>query len=388
MVRVMQIAPFYPPHVGGLENHVRLLSDELAQRGLSIDILTSSIGDGLRAGCDELAPNMRLCRMRSFKLGNDAIIPSLLRRCIGGLGTTDILHMHGHMFYSTTMGSLASYLRDVPSVLTFHGDFGKPTAIGRLIKRARAATQGAFILRAPQRVIALTEYDRDLLVRWGVEAERITIIPNGIHLGTFRPATEDARSDLRERLGLEEGASPFLFVGRLVDQKGLPDLLDAIHLVAREHLSARFVIVGDGPMMGPSMRRCARLGLERSVTFTGTLPLEDLVTAYSIASAVVTPSLWEGMPLVVMEANACGAPVIGSDIPGIRNLVEDARTGLLVPPRRPDELARAISSVIEAPGKARQMSAAALDKARRDFDLSRHVDRTIEVYHQLAGPLR
>ncbi len=388
MVRVVHITPFYPPHVGGLENHVRELTDELARRGMAIEVLTSSIGDGPRAGRDALPPSVRLCRMRSFELGNDAIFPSLLRRCIGRLGNTDILHIHGHMFYSTTVGSLVSYLSDVPSVLTFHGDFDKPTAVGRLIKRIRAATQGAFILRALERVIALTADDRDLLVRWGVEAERITIIPNGIPLGTFRRATEDARSDLRGRLGLEAGASPFLFVGRLVDQKGVPYLLDAIHLVAREHPAARFVIVGDGPMMGPSMRRCAKLGLERSVTFAGRLPLEDLVTAYSIATAVVAPSLWEGMPLVVMEANACGAPVIGSDIPGIRSLVDDGRTGLLVPPRRPDELARAISSVIEGPGKARQMSAAAIDRARREFDLTRQVDRTVEVYERLAGPLR
>jgi glycosyltransferase involved in cell wall biosynthesis len=386
--RVLLLSPYFPPHVGGLENHVRLLAAELAGRGVDVQVLTSSIGNGPQVLQADLPPGVRVCRVASFELGNDAIFLSLLRRCLRALGTTDILHMHGHLFYSTTVGALVGDIGRVPTVLTFHGDFDKPTAAGRLIKRVRAATQGAFILRALDHAIALTPDDRDLLVRWGVEPERITIIPNGIPLGTYRPAGEDARRDLLGRLDLGPDERPFLFVGRLVDQKGVPYLLEAIGLVVREHPSAHFVIVGDGPLMAPSMRRCAGLGLEESVTFAGRLPLEDLVAAYSCASAVVAPSLWEGMPLVVLEANACGAPVVGSDIPGIRGLVEPGGTGLLVPPRRPDELARAVGSLIESPGDARRMSAAALAKARREFDLSKQVEATIGVYERLAGTMR
>lgn len=388
MPRVLLLSPYFPPHVGGLENHVRLLASELAGRGVDVHVLTSSIGNGPQFAHYELPPSVRLCRIGSFELGNDAIFLSLLRRCLRDIGDSDVMHMHGHMFYSTTVGSLVSHLRGVPSMMTFHGDFDKPTAGGRLIKRLRAATQGRFILSALDHAIALTPDDRDLLVRWGVEPERVTIIPNGIPLATYRPAGEDARADLMGRLDLAPDERPFLFVGRLVDQKGVPYLLDAVAIVAREHPSQRFVIVGDGPMMAWSMRRCASLGLEECVTFAGRLSLEDLVAAYSSATAVVAPSLWEGMPLVVLEANACGAPVVGSDIPGIRGLVEQGRTGLLVPPRRPEELARAVASLIESPGDARRMSGAALEKARREFDLSKQVEATIQVYEGMVGRVR
>lgn len=388
MHRVLLLSPYFPPHVGGLENHVRLLAAELAGREVDVHVLTSSIGDGPQVCPESLPPSVRLCRVRSFELGNDAISLFLLRRCLRDLDGSDVLHMHGHMFYSTTVGSLAGRLRRFPTLMTFHGDFNKPTAGGRLIKRLRAATQGRFILGALDHTIALTSEDRDLLVRWGVEPERITIVPNGIPLATYHPTGEEARRDLMGRLDLSPDERPFLFVGRLVDQKGVPYLLDAIAIVVREHPSARFVIVGDGPMMAWSMRQCASMGLEESVTFAGRLPLEDLVAAYTSAVAVVAPSLWEGMPLVVLEANACGAPVVGSDIPGIRGLVENGRTGLLVPPRRPDELARAVASLIETPGDARRMSAAALEKARREFDLSKQVEATIGVYERMVGPMR
>ena len=385
MPRVLHVSPYFPPHVGGLENHVWLLTGALASSGIEVTVLTSSIGDGVSTPLDDGPSGVCVRRLPSFELGNDAICPSMLRECMMGSRTADLVHMHGHLFYSTTVGAMVRRIGDSPSVLTFHGDFQSTTRLGRLSKRARWATQGPFILRAMDQVIALTGHDSDLLASLGVDPGRITVIPNGIPLDVYRPVGQGAGADLRRRLGLGPDAGYFLFVGRLVEQKGVHFLLEAARLVLEDHPSARFVIAGDGPLLARSARSCAEMGIGGSVTFAGWLPPDDLVSAYGGSTAVVVPSLWEGMPLVVLEAAACGRPVIASDIPGINGLVEDGRTGLLVPPGRPEELARAVGSLIDGPGEVGRMSRNALDKARRQFDLSMQVRRTIGVYERMLG---
>jgi len=382
---VLHVSPYFPPHVGGLENHVRLLTGALARSGLEVRVLTSSIGEGPSAPPDGDPPGVSVRRLPSFGLGDDAISPSLLGECTSEARATDLVHLHGHLFYSTTVGALVRRMGGPPTVLTFHGEFQKCSRLGRLSKRARDAVQGPFILRAMDQVIALTGHDSGLLAALGVDPDRITVIPNGIPLDRYRPDGKEAEEGLRRRLGLEPDAGFFLFVGRLVEQKGVRFLLEAARLVLRDHPSARFVIAGEGPLRARSVQSCAEMGIGGSVTFAGWLPHDDLIAAYCSSTAVLAPSLWEGMPLVVLEAAACGRPVIASDIPGITMLVEDGRTGLLVPPRRPDELARAVSSLIDRPEDVGRLSRNALDKAKREFDISRQVEMTIGVYERSLG---
>jgi len=132
------------------------------------------------------------------------------------------------------------------------------------------------------------------------------------------------------------------------------------------------------------MQLARDLGLESSLTFPGLLPGHDLVPAYGASEVVAIPSLWEGMPLVALEAAACGRPVVASDVSGMAEFVVEGTTGRLVPPRSPDALATAISAALSDPEASRRMGRSALAKARAEFDIGTQVRRTVELYGRLV----
>jgi len=383
MLKVVHVAPYFPPHLGGLQNHVDVLSREQARRGLDVTVVTSSFG--ARPGESTDALGRRIVRLPSFHVGTDAVPVGLLRMFLTEMDRYDLVHLHGHMFYSTTVGALCNKLSPrVPTIMTFHGDYQKLTPAGRMVKRLRDSTQGPFILGGVDRVIALTRYDAGFLASQGGDPSGISVIPNGVPLDTFRPMPRDAVASLGERVGLGDEDRVVLFVGRLVDQKGPTCLVKAIPHVLKEVPDARFLIVGEGPLQPMAMTMARELRLEGSVNFLGLLPLEDLVAAYNTSRVVAVPSLWEGMPLVVLEAAACGRPVVATSVHGIPEAVEHRRTGLLVPPRDPLALAEGLVSVLSDPARGRAMAEAALAKARAEFDLATQVDRTIELYNRVV----
>ena len=383
MLKVVHVAPYFPPHIGGLQNHVDTLSREQARRGLDVTVVTSSFGARAGERTDELG--RRIVRLPSFHVGTDAVPVGLLRRCLTEKDRYDLIHLHGHMFYSTTVGALCNKLSPrVPTIMTFHGDYQKMSWLGRRVKRVRDSTQGPFILGGVDRMIALTRYDAGFLESQGSDPSDIAVIPNGVPLDTFRPMPKQSLVPLRERVGVQEGDRVVLFVGRLVDQKGPTCLVNAIPHVLEDVPDARFLIVGEGPLQHKAMTLGRELGLEASLSFLGVLPIEDLIAAYNASWVVAVPSLWEGMPLVVLEAAACGRPVVATSVHGIPESVEPGRTGVLVPPRDPVALAEGISSVLTDPARARAMSEAALAKARAEFDLALQVDRTVELYKRVV----
>ena len=382
MVRVVHVAPFFPPHVGGLQNHVDVLTREQARLGLEVTVVTSSIGDGTGEAVDALG--RRIVRLPSLDLGADALSLGMLRRCSATKGTFDLVHLHGHLFLSTTVGALCRRLSHVPTLMTFHGDFEKLTAAGRAVKAIRDATQGPFILGGLDAIVALTRHDAGHLEAKGADPSRIVVIPNGVDLGTFRPSTAEAVAAFRGAYGVPDGARVVFFVGRMSEQKGLECLLRAVPLVLREHPDAYFVVAGMGHLLARYMHIARDLGLDRSLTFPGLLPGPDLVAAYGASELVAIPSLWEGMPLVALEAAASGRPVVATDVSGMSEFVVQGSTGMLVPPRSPEALASAIGEVLSDGAMASRMGRAALEKARSEFDLGTQVRRTVELYGRMV----
>jgi len=382
MVRVAHVAPFFPPHVGGLQNHVDVLTREQARLGLEVTVLTSSVGASVGERVDE--DNRRIVRLPSLDLGADSLVLGMLRRCAVPRGTFDIVHLHGHLFLSTTMGALSRRLSLVPTLMTFHGDFEKLTTAGRAVKALRDAIQGPFILKNLDAIIALTRHDRGHLGARGVDPSRIVVIPNGVDLGIYRPSTEEVVAAFRRRYGVPDGARVVFFVGRMTGQKGPECLLRAAPFVLREHPDAYFIVAGAGHLLARLMQLARDLGLESSLTFPGLLPGHDLVPAYGASEVVAIPSLWEGMPLVALEAAACGRPVVASDVSGMAEFVVEGTTGRLVPPRSPDALATAISAALSDPEASRRMGRSALAKARAEFDIGTQVRRTVELYGRLV----
>jgi glycosyltransferase involved in cell wall biosynthesis len=168
-----------------------------------------------------------------------------------------------------------------------------------------------------------------------ISRKAISVLPNLIDIDFFHPLEKRRHITLLK----------FIFAGRLNKQKGIDYLLDSFSMLSRNERVLPFIleIIGDGPERGALVNRCIALGIEAEVIFLGWLTRESLLEQYQNSDIFVSLSLDEGMPNAMMEAMACGLPVIASNIAAHRNLIEHGSNGLLVPPGNPTAVARAMS---------------------------------------------
>jgi colanic acid/amylovoran biosynthesis glycosyltransferase len=171
-----------------------------------------------------------------------------------------------------------------------------------------------------------------------------------------------------------------LCVGRLSPEKGHVLLLEALAMLARNGRQVCCTLVGDGPMRPVIQERIARLGLGDSVLLAGALPVEEVLALDSRARVVVLASLTEGVPVVLMEAMACGCPVVATRVGGVSELVLDGVTGRLVPPGDPEALVEAIGWVLDNPAKALTLAERARAFVAREFREDLAIQTLIDLF--------
>lgn len=194
------------------------------------------------------------------------------------------------------------------------------------------------------RVLAVSEaIARDLVERYGVAAARTVVVRNGIDAWAFRPARDAAA--VRAELGLADRRRVIVMAGRMTPQKGWDILLEAAARLAAIRADLAWVLVGDGPLRAALTRRAAELGVP--ARFTGARA--DMADLLGCADLVVLASRSEGLPFTLLEAMALGKPVVATRVGGVPEVVEEGRSGRLVPRDDPAALAAAIAGVLDAP---------------------------------------
>ena len=280
--------------------------------------------------------------------------------------------VHTWMFTSNAYGRAAAVLAGAPVRVTTElsvdeWKWGPYRAVDRLL------------LPFTDAVIANAEAVKRFYVnREHVPQEKIVLIRNGIDLSFFRPRP---RREARERLDIPQEAKVIGGAGRLDPQKGFPFLLEAMPEVLRRHPEAMAVIAGEGEERRALEELAARLGLAGRVRLLGRT--EDMPGFMSALDVFALPSLWEGLPHVVMEAMACGCPVVAARVGGVGELIAEGVTGTTVEPRSPSALAGGIMRLLDAPRARDEMGRKAREAAQRDFDFMRMVRQTEELYLRL-----
>ncbi|MGH2806424.1 MAG: glycosyltransferase [Actinomycetota bacterium] len=208
----------------------------------------------------------------------------------------------------------------------------------------------------------------------------VEVIVHGIALDRVRSEAVNRERSRRE-LGIADDEILIGTVANFRAQKGYPNLLATAHILSIRGLPVRFVAVGQGPLEGQIRRDHEKLGLgDRFMLLGG---LDNPARVLAGCDLFVLASLYEGLPLAMMEAFALGLPVVVTNVPGIKEGLTDGTEGVLVPVSRPDLLAWAIEDVITDPERMKRMSQAAL-KRSGDYDISRAVSRTEAIYTDLA----
>ena len=230
------------------------------------------------------------------------------------------------------------------------------------------------VLRRADVIVALSEREADLLAaRLRTPRDRFVVIPNGLDLdayGAGEPRATSARIEL-------------LSVGQLQAYKGHEHLLAAVARLAPTFPTLRLTLVSHDHTLRPELeRRCRDLGIDDRVTFDGPLATADLIERYRACDVYVQPSLAEAFPVTVLEAMACGRPVVATDVGGVAEQVGD--TGLVVPPGDVVALADAIGQLARSVDRRRELGSLALERSRRLYDGRAIARRHVELYEGLA----
>ena len=350
----------------GPERWTHLALRAVPAERVTLEVLTI----GVKPGYDDFARFLHAAGLPAHhlaiggKIGPDAV------RAIRGVLTDrriDVLHTHG--FKTDILGYFAARGLGVALVTTPHGWCDHESF------RIRAyETVGRMFLRGFDRVYPVSDHQVGVLARHRLGG-RVRRIRNAVDIAAF-----DDVWAARQAHG--SAGTDVLFVGRVCREKGVLDLIRAVSVV-RDVPAIRARIVGEGPARAQAAALAADLGVADRVEFLGFQ--RDVRPFLRDASLLALPSYSEGIPRVAMEAFAAGVPVVGTDIPGLRELVTPGETGMLVPTGDADALATALSALLRDPERARRIAARAREVVGRDYSPERLAAELCEEYEAIAS---
>ena len=301
---------------------------------------------------------------------NGEFDPASIFGIAGILRESQVDVMHYHTSHAVTLGTLATLIAGRrAAVLTRRVSFS-------LRRNPLARIKYTFRV---DHLIAVADSVRWVMIAEGIAPDRVSVIHSGIDLSRFQGAAD--RAGLDRELGLPPDAFLIGCVGHLAKHKGHGALLDAAGRVAASMPQLRLLMIGEGSERARLEARAASGPLAGRAIFVGFR--DDVPRLMAALDLFVLPSLsGEGSPAVIKEAMACGVPVVATDLDGVREIVEDGREALLVPPADPDRLAAAIRRAASDAELRRALTEAGRARVK-EFSSDRMVERTLEVYRQV-----
>ncbi|TAM89506.1 MAG: glycosyltransferase family 1 protein [Jatrophihabitans sp.] len=390
-VRVLLLSWEYPPLVvGGLGRHVQALARELAAAGHDVRVVTRGEAP---AATDETVDGVRVRRAARDPLALDFTTESLLawsqaaehallRAALPLLRRwhPDVIHAHDWLVAQSAI-TLARHT-GAALVTTIHAtETGR--GMGWLPRPLNLAIHSVerWLVTGSQAVIICSAAMRDEVVTlFDAPPARVSVIPNGIDVARWRVSAAE-RAAARQRAG----ADPLVvFAGRLVHEKGVQTLLDAVRPLRAEWGRLRVAIAGTGPYEAQLRARARRLRIARAVDWTGFVPDAELAGLLGAADVVVVPSLYEPFGLVALEAAAARAPVVVADTGGLHDLVTGGVAAASFAPGDAGALTVAVASVLRDPQGAARRARAAGSVLRRDYAWAAVARHTAQVYGRAA----
>ena len=380
--RLCIVTHTFLPHVGGIEKVVYEQSKRLLQKNFEPMVVTNRIEtpknyvvDGINVECYESLNT-------GFRLGIPYSIPTVtsLETFLKAVKSSKIVHAHGHPYLTSLIAAKLAKRYSKPFVLTQHNTFIKYDSIFDNIERLNDLAIGKETLKEADKIIAVSNATKDYVLSLGAKPEKVKVLHNGVDLVKFRPLA-GKKEEMRRKLGISKDAVVVLTVRRLVYKNGIDTLIETANIAVKKNPKIIFLVVGKGPDFNNVQLRIEQLGIEKNFRLTGFVKDEDLPFYYNAADFFVLPSKsGEGLPLVALEAMACGLPVIATNVGGIREiLMKDY--GKLVPPNQPELLDRAILEFCNVDFSSRKKELRAVMEEKYSWD--KNVERLIEIYEEL-----
>jgi len=357
----------YHPITGGAQRQIASLAPLLRARGARIEMWTRAVRGLPRHESVDGVPVHRL--------GWPGSTASFAAEAAMRLARTrpDVVHAYS-LFSPAAVALLARRALGVPTVVKVlrGGELGDMI---RLRRKRLGARRAAALAHGIDRFVAISREIDAELAALGVPSERRCFLPNGVDLERFRRADGAERAALRARLGLGAGLL-CVYVGRLVPEKRVEDLLAAWSEIRAPHARAELAVLGAGPCE-TELRRAAPPG----VRFLG--DVADVAPYLRSADVFVLPSRTEGLSNALLEAMAGGLAIVATAVGGAVDLIEDGESGRLVPPGEPLALRDALASLLADPALRNRLGARARERVATTHALPAVADRLVQLYRDL-----
>jgi glycosyltransferase involved in cell wall biosynthesis len=354
--------------IGGYELATLALARGLRERGISVMVVTIATGEINSAGGADV--------IRIYVRGQHTLL-STLPRLLAVLARERSRYS---IIHCSTFGYMSGLAVLVGRIL------GRPTLLRVATENdVREFAEGRhwkyrlffWLLRGAAGVIAPSAAIRDELLRAGFPRERIVCFANAVDVNRFRPITPFEKAEAKSALGLSKDTAVIGTVARLVQRKGIDVLLRAFGIVRHSH-RVHLIVVGDGPL-GEELRALAHeLRIEDSISWLGFQA--DPVKWLEAMDVFAFPSRLEGVPNAVLEAMAVGLPIVATTIGGVVDILEEGRTGFLIPPDDPDALAAALDRLLRNASLRADLGYHARKRVVEVFSLSDNISRLTDLY--------
>ncbi len=370
-MRIVQVSPWFYPHLGGVESHVQGLCRELAARGHEVTVVTARHTPS--APERESVDGFDIVRVKPRMIAFRTPIAPKIRAVLREL-PADLVHGHVPPPLSAQYAADACDERGLPLVITYHCDVEMPSVTGSLLEAIYRRSLGASTLRRAAKVVVTTKtYAATSRVVW---RHNPVVIPNAVDTQRFSPEVDGAM--VRTRLKIPPDRPVVLLVGRIVPHKGVEHFIEA----ARDLPGAQLLVAGEGSSLEAMERLADSLGVAGRVRFLGRVSQENLPKVYAACDVFVLPSFsrLEAFGIVALEAMATGKPVVVADIPGVREVIEDGREGLLADPMNPQDLAEKVRRLLADPDLRAEMGRRGREKVLANFTVEKVADQVLQVY--------
>ena len=378
-MKVIQVTERYPPAVGGVETHVMRLSQELSKLGIEVEVLTTDLYSTVplvriqrvtSTPYEESVTRVRGYPLLPLPQGLGIVSPSMLRH----LRDATIVHAHGYGHFPTYLTRFCG-ISNLPVVATTHSDAGRPS----IRKTMFDIIVPRLSIRFAQKIIAISNHEKQVLIRRGVSSDRIVVIPNGIDVEEIDSKNPKSRKHDNRRT--------LMYSGRIdVEQKGLDILIEAFARLISVNPEIELVLMG--PDWNDSTRRlrqlASKLGIDEKVHFMGYLERKDYLKNLRSADIFVLPSRFEPFGIVLLEAIASSVPIVASNAGGIPEILGEGKFGLLFNAGDVDSLVSQLQEALSNEDEAAKRAEAAKGSLNK-YAWSRIAEATLRVYTEVLS---
>ena len=357
---------------GGSGRHVAELAEGLLKAGCRVHLLYSDLR-AEQAFRDAIASlnglRAQQIPMRREPHWSDMAFLWQIRRYMNKVGGFDIVHAHSSK--AGVLARLAAFGTGAAKIYTPHAMRTMDPALHPAVREFYRAVEVGLARASCEAVIAVSEYERQHVIAQGVPAAKTHMVINGIP-----PVRLNDRPAIRAALGILPDEVAIGFIGRLVPQKAPGRFVAAVAAVARHHPRVRGILVGSGPLRDSVHNAARDAGIFKRIVWVTDRPGPHVLPAFDM---LLMPSLYEGMPYVLLEALAVGVPVVATDVGGVAEAIEDRVTGFVVAQQDLAALLKKVQLLVEDTDLRHAMAEASLRKSG-EMSVERMIEQTLQVY--------